>query len=122
MYREIFVTKERKPTFKQQSFLGFVVGVWLLLMLSGSSCDPCVQLSNSICDCEATANAQIACRQERELQRSQRDDSAADPEICARALETCTCAAMDNNDWEACGMTRDSVPDTEEVTFEAGEE
>ena len=116
------MTKEHKTTFKQHPYFWLPLGIGFLLMLSGSSCDPCVQLSNSICDCEATANAQIACRQERELQRSQRDDSTADPEICARALETCTCAAMANNDWEACGMTRDSVPDTEEVSLEAGEE
>ena len=114
--------KERQTTFKHISLLWLPFGLWLLIMLSGSACDPCVQLSNSICDCEATANAQIACRQERELQRSQRDESTADQEICAQALETCTCAAMENNDWEACGMARDSVPQTEEVLLEGDEE
>ena len=90
-----------------------------LCMISGASCDPCVQLSNLVCDCEPTANVQIACRQERELQRSQRNEEDADPEICAAALETCSCAAMENNDWEACGMTRDFVPDPEEIPLES---
>ena len=115
---------------KQETQLALSMGVWVRFMmlsvgfltLVGASCDPCVQLTNSICDCEPTANAQIACRQERELQRSQRDESTADQEICARALETCTCAAMDNNDWEACGMSRDTVPDTETVSSGADEE
>ena len=115
---------------KQKTDLVLLIGFWLrpvvlsagFLALSGASCDPCVQLTNSICDCEPTANAQIACRQERELQRSQRDESTADQEICARALETCTCAAMENNDWEACGMSRDTVPDTENVSSGADEE
>ena len=115
---------------KQKTYLMLKLGTWLHLMvlslgflaLLGASCDPCVQLTNSICDCEPTANAQIACRQERELQRSQRDESTADQEICARALETCTCAAMQNNDWEACGMSRDTVPDTENVSSGADEE
>lgn len=91
----------------------------ILFMFSGASCDPCIQLSNLVCDCEPTANAQIACRQERELQRSQRNEDDADPEICAAALETCSCAAMENNDWEACGMTRDFVPDPEEIPLES---
>lgn len=95
--------------------LGLVVGAWLCM---GSACDPCVQLTNSICDCEPTANAQLACRQERELQRAQRDETSADVEVCAAALETCTCAAIENNDWAACGMTRDVVPETEELAEE----
>ena len=86
--------------------------LWLMM---GSACDPCVQLTNSICDCEPTANRKLACRQERELQRSQRDESLADTEMCAAALETCTCASIENNDWAACGMTRDNIPSTEEL-------
>ena len=85
------------------------------LFISGSACEPCVQLSNMICDCEPTANAQLACRQEREVQRSQREESEADPEICAAAMETCTCKALEENNWEACGMSRDSLPDAEAV-------
>ena len=92
--------------------LAFLGGLWLTM---GSACDPCVQLTNSICDCEPTANGKLACRQERELQRSQREESLADTEMCAAALETCTCAAIDDNDWAACGMTRDTVPSTEEL-------
>ena len=53
--------------------LALVVMPWALL-LAGASCDTCVQLSNLVCDCEPSANAQIACRQQRELQRSQRDE------------------------------------------------
>ena len=87
-------------------------------MIMGSACDPCVQLTNSICDCEPTANGKLACRQERELQRSQREESLADTEMCAAALETCTCAAIEDHDWAACGMTRDTVPDTEELEEE----
>ena len=95
--------------------LALLMGFWFL---TGSACDPCVQLTNSICDCEPAANAKLACRQERELQRSQREESLADTEMCAAALETCTCAAIENNDWAACGMTRDTVPSTEELEEE----
>ena len=52
---------------KQKTDLVLLIGFWLrpvvlsagFLALSGASCDPCVQLTNSICDCEPTANAQL---------------------------------------------------------------
>jgi hypothetical protein len=115
--RETFV--KRKENYFKRTLSALFALCGLIFIFSGASCDPCVQLSNLVCDCEPTANVQIACRQERELQRSQRNEDDADPEICAAALQTCTCAAMENNDWEACGMTRDFVADPEEIPLES---
>ena len=89
------------------------------LGMASTACDPCVALSDLIGDCEPSANGKLACRQERDLQRSQRDEADADLAVCSAALETCNCDAIENHDWEACGMTRDTVPQAEDIATEA---
>jgi hypothetical protein len=84
----------------------FVFLVALLPTMGLSACDPCLDLSNRICDCQPTPGDQQRCRIARDEQRNQRDVSDDDKEKCAAALETCTCDALDEYEVEACGLTR----------------
>jgi hypothetical protein len=72
-----------------------------------SSCtDPCVALAERICNCEPTFATRRACVQERITNQQGRVQiSDADREVCAAALDTCTCVALDENDLGACGFT-----------------
>ena len=87
---------------------GLLAFLTTLVPLMGlSACDPCLELSNRICDCQLTPGDQQRCRIARDEQRNQRDVSDADREKCAAALETCTCDALDQNQVELCGLSRD---------------
>jgi hypothetical protein len=81
----------------------------LLVVLAAwsSSCtDPCVALAERICNCEPTLATRRACVQDRITNQQGRVEiSDADREACSAALDTCTCAALDENDLGACGFT-----------------
>jgi hypothetical protein len=67
--------------------------------------DPCVSLAERICNCEPLAFDRVNCRRERITgQQSRVPIDDADREICEQKLETCTCAALDRNDLDACGF------------------
>ena len=80
------------------------------LVATLAACDPCAELSDRICDCEKTTRAKIACRQQREQQRNQREITDADREACAAALDTCDCDVLENRQVELCAMSRDDGP------------
>jgi len=71
-------------------------------------CDPCSELADRICDCEETPNAKLRCQQEREVQRNQREVLEENQEACAAALQTCNCEALEQNQVDLCGMTRET--------------
>lgn len=76
--------------------------------------DPCQQLAERICACELTESQRNQCREERIT--NQRDFLIADAdsqEVCVAALETCTCAALDENRTDLCGFTADPPEDGE---------
>lgn len=78
------------------------------LALSGCS-DPCVQLQERICNCEGDTNSRRACITDRITnQQGQVEVSDSDKAFCAEKLETCTCAALDQNDPDnVCGFAVD---------------
>jgi hypothetical protein len=74
--------------------------------LSSSCTDPCVALAERICNCEPTLATRRACVADRITNQQGRVEvSDADREACSAALDTCTCAALDENDLGACGFT-----------------
>src|SRR3954468_469640 len=89
-----------------------VVVVTLLAALGltglGMGCqDPCVTLAERICNCEATADERRACIANRITnQQSSVEVSDADREFCQQIVDanTCTCAALDENNLAACGF------------------
>jgi hypothetical protein len=94
---------------RQMNRLVGLVGVGVVLCAS-SCADPCVVLAERICNCEPTFATRRACVADRITNQQGRIEvTDADREACSAALETCTCAALDQNELSACGMT----PDTE---------
>jgi hypothetical protein len=74
-------------------------------VVCGGCQDPCVELAQRICNCEATVAARRACVADRiTSQQGSVDVSDADRELCAAKLDTCSCAALDENDLDACGF------------------
>lgn len=74
-------------------------------LLSSACTDPCVALAERICNCEPTIRDRRSCTIERVTNQQGRiqiteDDRAA----CSAALDTCTCAGLDENNLEACGF------------------
>jgi hypothetical protein len=81
---------------------------WLVAFvgLLGSACqDPCVALAERICNCELTETDRRTCRTERiTQQQSNITIEDADRQFCEDKLQTCTCAALDENNLDACGF------------------
>ena len=69
--------------------------------------DPCVQLAERICNCEASELERRACRTERITNQSSIESDDDDLEFCAKKLDTCDCAALDADDLDACGFVPD---------------
>jgi hypothetical protein len=97
-----------------------LVSLVIAALASASACtDPCRQLADRICNCELTAAQRQTCRADRI--DSQANDplrlgptsDTAEQDVCIAALETCTCAALDENKTELCGYTKpDPTADT----------
>ncbi len=67
--------------------------------------DPCVALAERICNCEPTQINRRTCIADRiTSQQGAVTLTDADRELCAAKLDTCTCAALDQNDLDACGF------------------
>ena len=67
--------------------------------------DPCVALQERICNCEKTSNERQACITDRITnQQPTTTVTDADRAFCSAKLDTCTCAALDENDLEQCGF------------------
>ncbi len=77
-------------------------------LFTGGCGDECQQLSDVVCECGETRADREACRREIESQQqNQTPASEAQLGTCRAALETCTCAALEQNRTDLCGFTRD---------------
>jgi hypothetical protein len=88
---------------------------WLPLVLClfvsgvGAGCsDDCAALADVICQCEPSLAERESCRVELEAQQNNQPigPSEAQLEACRAALDTCTCAGLDENRTDQCGFTR----------------
>ncbi len=88
-----------------------VVSTFGIIVGASIGCqDPCVTLAERICNCEATANERRACIADRVTnQQSSTTIDDADRDFCEQKLLECTCQALDNNDFAACGFANESV-------------
>jgi hypothetical protein len=85
--------------------LAVVFGALLSAALSAACQDPCVQLAERICRCERSEAQRRVCRSDRIVQQQNNVTiDEADREFCAQKLDTCTCAALDQQDLDACGF------------------
>jgi|GEM_PF-4054121 len=67
--------------------------------------DPCIELAQRICNCESTVIERRACAADRiTSQQGSVVLTDADRDLCATKLDTCSCAALDENDLDACGF------------------
>ena len=88
-------------------------GAVLLILVSlgwlGIGCtSPCRQLADEICACEFNSVAEAACIQEIEANNNIREPTNEENERCEMLLDTCTCDALEREDFVACGLTNSS--------------
>jgi hypothetical protein len=86
----------------------------LVVVSLASACqDPCVELAQRICNCESTALERRACIADRiTSQQGRIVIGDADRELCIARLETCSCAALDENNLDACGFVPASAAES----------
>lgn len=89
-----------------RSVVGGAAGALLLAVVVGGCQDPCVELAQRICNCEPTAVARRLCISNRITSRQGAIEvSDDDRALCSAKLDTCSCAALDQNDLDACGFS-----------------
>lgn len=78
---------------------------WALVALWG--CDgPCRALAERICDCEFNARERAACIQEIDSNESVRPPTDEENERCSELMDSCTCDALENQEFDRCGLTK----------------
>jgi hypothetical protein len=71
-----------------------------------ASCQaPCDALAGHICSCKPNQVEENACVQGVKQQMSGRSLTSQDQSTCNALLQTCTCAALENGDLVACGLS-----------------
>jgi hypothetical protein len=88
----------------------FASALVVIAALALAGCDDeCGALADKICQCEPTLAERESCRVELEAQQSNQALPPSDEQkaVCAAALETCTCDALDENRTDLCGFTRE---------------
>lgn len=83
----------------------FLAASGLALLLGTFGCEgPCDSLAEKICSCELNSSLEQSCLLR--VQRvSDREVSIAEEERCELYLDTCTCEAIDREDFGQCGIT-----------------
>lgn len=69
--------------------------------------DSCVDLSQQICRCESTQTGQQACLQRLDGRTADRTPTADELEQCNALLDTCSCSALADGDYAACGLSEE---------------
>lgn len=81
----------------------------LTALLFSSGCQgPCQELADKICECEPNANMEDSCKYNVDSFTSA-DPNDTEEELCERFLDTCSCDALNTENFGLCGLTRDSV-------------
>ena len=74
----------------------------------GTSClNPCEQLAEKICGCEATELERQACKRQAKIQQDQRQLGNEDRLLCQQLLASCECRALKEGKLEVCGLSRE---------------
>lgn len=103
MFR-VFRNQKRRTTCLYQTLM--FSGVLALGALGASGCSgPCQTLAEMVCNCEPSRREQDSCliRLDQNLDRSV---TAEEEALCEEQLETCTCDALAQDDFAACGLAR----------------
>lgn len=82
----------------------------LLFSTFAFACDgPCKNLAEYVCSCEPNRTEENACLLKIRL-RADTPVSQAEADRCDELLPECTCNALENQDYAACGLSNGPVP------------
>ena len=103
------VNGRKEANVSMSSLKLFAVAVLMLGALTAACDGPCTNLAEMICACEPNETLERACLLN--VDRSTRDPVEEDEARCEELMQTCTCAALERNDFAACGLTLDGEAD-----------
>lgn len=93
------------PMVRRLVFVGAAALPLLLLGCKGA----CRQLSEKLCECQATTTAKTSCLQRVASEENRISPTSADNEVCARYLDGCDCHQVDTPEGKvACGLAREN--------------
>ncbi|MEL6187562.1 MAG: hypothetical protein AAFU79_23330 [Myxococcota bacterium] len=76
-------------------------------LLGTAACDgPCRTLAERVCTCEFNAREQASCFQEIDTNGNVRMPTPEEDEACMAFLDSCTCEALEAEQFAACGLTK----------------
>lgn len=82
--------------------------VWALIAPLAACGDPCRDLSDTVCNCMPSRQEQQACRKRVHALAAQNSDLSRDAKAtCSELLQTCSCEALAQGDFSACGLAQD---------------
>lgn len=85
----------------------FSVLLGLSAIAAAYGCDgPCRSLAERICNCESYVRERAACIQEIDSNGNVRQPTEAEDDRCVALLDSCSCAALEREDFAACGLTK----------------
>ena len=87
----------------------FAVAACVLGALTAACDGPCTNLAEMICACEPNQTLERACLLT--VDRATRDPVEGEDARCEELMKTCTCAALERNDFAACGLSFDGQTD-----------
>jgi len=79
----------------------------LMLATAAAGCgNPCDDLVNKICGCNANDTAVTACKNRVSADTLYSSPTAEQKNVCATLNDTCTCNALACGDYAACGLAK----------------
>ena len=95
-----------KPNGRVRRANFFFVSAFCLCLFGSVACDDaCKALAERICECEPNRASQLSC-EDAILSSSTREISPEEIEVCEQKLDSCTCAKLEDQDLQACGLAK----------------
>lgn len=82
-----------------------ILALLLPLWLSAACAEPCVQLTETVCECKSNQPERNLCNEQVRLARAAKDEvTEEESAACEALLEGCSCEALARGDLHACGL------------------
>ncbi len=79
-----------------------------LLALAFYACNgPCESLADKICSCRPNQSEEQGCLQDVKTAMSHFSPTTSEDEFCDQKLDTCDCEALEAEQYDLCGLTKE---------------
>jgi hypothetical protein len=88
------------------------IAVLVFALVNVTACaDPCRDLAEVVCSCEANRSRELSCLNEMNAAREQNEATEEETHRCEAILaaQSCSCDALNLGERNACGLAEDPV-------------